>query len=167
MLTKENLIYLKEKQIILDKYIIDTKKIVVDKKIIKKKIIAFLVEVSEFINEYRAFKYWSNKPASERSIILEELIDCVHFIISLGIDINFDFLKFNNKIIKADDVDSWSINVYRKALIFEEKFNSESYSDLLDEFLSVMYILQITTDEIINIYNKKNEINFNRQDTGY
>ncbi|ALD66698.1 dUTP diphosphatase [Spiroplasma cantharicola] len=167
MLTKENLIYLKEKQILLDKYIIDTKKIVVDKKIIKKKIIAFLVEVSEFINEYREFKYWSNKPASERSVILEELIDCLHFIISLGIDVNFDFLKFNNKIIKTSNIDTWSINVYRKTLIFEEKFNLESYDHLLDEFLSIMYILKITTDEIINIYNKKNEINFNRQDSGY
>lgn len=167
MLTKENLIYLKDKQIILDNYIIETKKITVNKEILKKKVIAFLVEVSEFINEYRSFKYWSNKPASERSIILEELIDCLHFIISLGININFDFSQFNNKIKESSDIDFWSLNVFKKALTFEEKFDLESYNDLLDEFLAITFILDITNDEIITTYNKKNEINFSRQNSGY
>ncbi|WP_338984663.1 dUTP diphosphatase [Spiroplasma endosymbiont of Diplazon laetatorius] len=167
MLNKDNLIYLKDKQIILDNYIMESKGIVIDKQIIKKKIIAFLVEVSEFINEYRSFKYWSNKGPSEKSVILEELIDCLHFIISLGTNVNFDFSEFNNKIKQADDIDAWSINVYRKALVFEDKFDAQSYDDLLDEFLSITYILDITTDEILSVYNKKNEINFNRQDSGY
>ncbi|WP_339020516.1 dUTP diphosphatase [Spiroplasma endosymbiont of Atherix ibis] len=167
MLTKDDLIYLKDKQIILDNYIMETKKIVINEIIIKKKIIAFLVEISEFINEYRSFKYWSNKGPSERKIILEELIDCLHFIISLGTNLNFDFSKFNNKITQASDIDSWSINVYRKALILEENFNTQSYYQLLDEFLSITYILDISRNEVLNFYNKKNEINFNRQDTGY
>ncbi|AUM62865.1 dUTP diphosphatase [Spiroplasma monobiae] len=167
MLTNEHLIYLKDKQIILDNYIIETKNIVVNEEIQKKKIIAFLVEVSEFINEYRSFKYWSNKGPSERTVILEELIDCLHFIISLGTNIDFDFSQFNNKIKTADNIDQWSINVYRKALIFEEKLDAQSYDYLLEEFLSITYILDITNDEILEVYNKKNEINFSRQDSGY
>ncbi|AGR42350.1 dUTP diphosphatase [Spiroplasma diminutum] len=167
MLNKEELKYLKEKQVMLDNYIMESKKIILNEKIIKKKIIAFLVEISEFINEYREFKFWSNKGPSERSIILEELIDCLHFIISLGTDIDFDFSQFSNKIIEANDIDQWSLNVYRKTIIFEQTFEKNSYSDLLDEFLSIMYILDISNDEILQVYNKKNEINFNRQDSGY
>ncbi|QHX36877.1 dUTP diphosphatase [Spiroplasma sp. BIUS-1] len=167
MLTKENLIYLKEKQVILDNYIIETKNIIVNEQIYKKKLIAFLVEVSEFINEYRSFKYWSNKGPSERTVILEELIDCLHFIISLGTNVDFDFSTFSNKINDANDIDQWSINVYRKALIFEQNFDKETYNQLLDEFLSITYILEITNNEILDIYNKKNEINFNRQNSGY
>ncbi|AUB31897.1 dUTP diphosphatase [Spiroplasma floricola] len=167
MLTKDNLIYLRDKQKILDNYIMEAKNLVLNKIIIKKKIIAFLVEISEFINEYREFKYWSNKGPSERQTILEELIDCLHFIISLGTNVNFDFSKFDSKMTKATDIDSWSINVYKKTLLFEEKFNVQTYDELLDEFLSITYILNISNDEILSVYNKKNEINFNRQDTGY
>ncbi len=61
------------------------------KKIVKKKkMLALLVEIGELANETRCFKYWSNKPASEREVILEEYVDGLHFILSIGIDLGID-----------------------------------------------------------------------------
>lgn len=52
--------------------------------------LALLVEIGELANETRCFKYWSNKPASEREVILEEYVDGLHFILSIGIDLGID-----------------------------------------------------------------------------
>ena len=48
-----------------------------------KRIMAFMVELGEFANETRCFKYWSVKPSSEKEVVLEEYIDGIHFILSL------------------------------------------------------------------------------------
>ena len=51
--------------------------------------LALLVEIGELANETRSFKFWSVKPASEKKIILEEFVDGIHFILSLGIECGF------------------------------------------------------------------------------
>ena len=61
-----------------------------NRKIVKRKMLALLVEIGELANETRCFKYWSNKPASEREVILEEYVDGLHFILSIGIDLGID-----------------------------------------------------------------------------
>ena len=71
-----------------------------NRKIVKRKMLALLVEIGELANETRCFKYWSNKPASEREVILEEY-GGLHFILSIGIDLGIDKT-------------SYSINVHRR-----------------------------------------------------
>jgi len=49
------------------------------------KITALVVELAEFANEARFFKYWS-EDAEPRSATLEEFVDSVHFFLSVAID---------------------------------------------------------------------------------
>ena len=49
--------------------------------------LALSVEIGELANETRCFKYWSVRPASAREVLLEELEDSIHFLLSLGIDL--------------------------------------------------------------------------------
>ena len=49
------------------------------------RLLALIVELGEFANETRAFKYWSNKPSSSKEVIIEEYSDGLNFLISLGI----------------------------------------------------------------------------------
>src|SRR5574344_2358436 len=63
-----------------------------------RRILALLVEIGELANETRCFKYWSNKKASEKSIILEEYADGMHFYLSLGVDLNV-----KNKCFEVED----------------------------------------------------------------
>ena len=66
--------------------------------LLKKKILALQVEIGELANETRCFKYWSKKGPSEKSIILEEYVDCIHFILSIGIEKNYETAALKIKI---------------------------------------------------------------------
>jgi hypothetical protein len=55
-----------------------------------KRILALLVELGEFANETRCFKFWSLKPASEKGVILDEYADGMHFFLSLGIPLGVE-----------------------------------------------------------------------------
>ena len=52
-----------------------------------RRIIALLVEIGEFANSTRCFKYWSNKPSETKERVLDEYADGLHFFLSVGIDI--------------------------------------------------------------------------------
>ena len=59
-----------------------------------RKVLALLVEVGELANETRCFKFWSVKPSSEKSVVLEEFVDGIHFILSLGIECGFQNIEY-------------------------------------------------------------------------
>ena len=50
-----------------------------------ERVLALLVELGEFANETRCFKYWSEKPPSPKERILDEYADALHFFLSLGV----------------------------------------------------------------------------------
>ncbi|MEG2909687.1 MAG: dUTP diphosphatase, partial [Erysipelotrichaceae bacterium] len=52
-----------------------------------RRMLALLIEIGELANETRCFKFWSNKGASSKDVILEEYADGIHFLLSLGIDL--------------------------------------------------------------------------------
>ncbi len=127
--------------------------------------IAFLVELSELANELRVFKYWSMKPPSDKKVVLEEYVDCIHFLMSLGILMNF---KFENvKLLKEDknhieyylDITSTVVNLtVDDNNRFHKLFNLFiSYGDLLGFDLQVIY----------EGYIDKNKINYDRLAKGY
>ena len=41
----------------------------------ERRILALLVEIGEFANATRCFKYWSNKPSEAQDIVLDEYVD--------------------------------------------------------------------------------------------
>ena len=51
-----------------------------------KRSLALLVEIGEFANATRTFKYWSNKSSMSKDVVLDEYADGLHFFLSLGID---------------------------------------------------------------------------------
>lgn len=94
MLSNTTFAYLLENQKKLDHHILKKFKLD-DEQTLDKRILAFLIELAEFINEQRDFKYWSVKTASEQDILLEEYIDGIHFLISIGSTLQVDFNKFH------------------------------------------------------------------------
>lgn len=65
--------------------------------IVVSTLLALSVEVSELANEVNSFKYWSNKPPSNKEIILEEFSDVLHILGSLA-----DYLGFTpEEVIEA------------------------------------------------------------------
>lgn len=130
------------------------------------KTLALLVELGELANETRCFKFWSLKAPSERENILEEYVDCLHFVLSIGLDNGFIIANIDMKSKELELTDLFQ-DVFNKVLLFKESLTMESYISLFEEFLSLGHKLGFRSDEIFNGYMMKNEINHQRQAEGY
>jgi dimeric dUTPase (all-alpha-NTP-PPase superfamily) len=134
----------------------------------EKKLLALLVELGELANETRCFKFWSLKPSSSRDIILEEYVDGVHFILSLGIEMEFDKMEFlAPNEVQANSVTAQFLAVYQTANEFARTRNLEQFAKLLTDYLGLAASLNFTTKEIEEAYFRKNEVNYERQKKGY
>ena len=84
---------------------------------IQKNCLELLVEIGELANETRCFKYWSTKKASEKSIILEEWIDCLFMILYfcniLNVSLDEVFPEF-----ESQNIIEIFLDLYRDAVEF-------------------------------------------------
>src|SRR5690625_3503887 len=78
----------------LDTYIKDNHNLE-NENLFDKKILALLVELGEIANETRCFKFWSTKEPNSIDIILEEYVDNIHFLLSIGLEKGFTFSQAN------------------------------------------------------------------------
>lgn len=131
-----------------------------------KRILALLVEIAELANETRTFKFWSFKPSSEKEVLLEELSDCVHFVISLGIDLS-DQTETLEFIPRDESLSVQFIDWMAEAAHLENQFNETQYHKVLSYIASVALALGFSAEDVAQTYLKKNEINHHRQDNQY
>jgi dimeric dUTPase (all-alpha-NTP-PPase superfamily) len=138
------------------------------KKLLKEKMLALLVEVGELANETRCFKYWSNKPSSEREVVLEEYVDGLHFILSIGIDLGVDKNFLFYKCSQANkEVVQMFLDVYSKVIRFHDQPSITNYIELFTSYLRLGQALEFSQEEIEQAYLSKNEVNHQRQTQGY
>lgn len=134
-----------------------------------KKILALQVEVGELANETRCFKFWSLKKPSEASVILEEYVDCLHFILSIGIETNLQNINLNENLNFKDSADltNMFLNLNEKINTFAKNKSEKNYIDLFEYFILLGNALGFTNKDVEKAYLSKNEINHKRQDEGY
>ncbi|SES95794.1 Dimeric dUTPase, all-alpha-NTP-PPase (MazG) superfamily [Natronincola peptidivorans] len=137
-----------------------------NKDLIPAKILALEVELGELANETRCFKFWSKKMASPKDVILEEYVDCLHFLLSIGLDEDFHEAKFYIKENPRDLIQQFQ-DVFRKCSNFHQSLSEEAYVDLFEGFLSLGGKLGFTWQEVEEAYLKKNQVNYQRQEEGY
>ena len=175
-LTLEDFKYFSKKQELLDNEIKKQKNISDDEwkhDLDINHTIALKIEIAEFVNECSdIWKYWKDKkPNRER--IIDEAIDVLHFV----------FLRINKENRDINDVhelytlaneqlkynkENDLINLKDGLSNLLEYDNKEEKPELL--FLVVLFILthyEFTREDIIEQYNKKNAINFERLENGY
>ncbi|MBM7660594.1 dimeric dUTPase (all-alpha-NTP-PPase superfamily) [Bacillus mesophilus] len=134
----------------------------------ERKVLALLVELGELANETRCFKYWSKKPSSDTKIILEEYVDGVHFILSLGIELNVHEELTDIETSSSDqDIVSLFMEVYRLTLALKENPTKEWYVKLISAYFQLGQALSFSIIDMEEAYLKKNLINHERQNTGY
>ena len=157
-----------KQQIELDKHIHSNHNLHYDDVLDELKL-ALAVELSELANEVRCFKFWSNKKPSEKNIILEEYVDGIHFITSLAIAKNvkcFDELtiNFNQKQYSKKEITIFFNELFESTNKLNTKLRIISW---YKKYLQLGYILCFNFDEIKAAYNRKNEINHQRQNNNY
>jgi dimeric dUTPase (all-alpha-NTP-PPase superfamily) len=104
--------------------------------------------------------------------LLEEYVDCLHFILSIGNDIigeltdsEIEDILLNAKEDSGDVVETFIVlNSCSCELKFREKYD---YISLLTIFLSLGLTLGFTWDQVEEAYIRKNQVNHERQESGY
>lgn len=132
----------------------------------QEKYLALLVELGELANETRCFKFWSTKPGSEDSVVLEEYVDGIHFILSLGIKQNLGFDSSGIMTVEKSETEQFN-DVFEACVTFKNNPGSEQYHQLFTKFLQLGDKLGFSEQAIQEAYYKKNEINYKRQNEGY
>lgn len=172
-----NLIKLFETQKLLDEKIVKEKGLE-GQDLLPMKILALQVELGELCNEWRGFKFWSldRNPRTKLPItawgepyknpLLEEYVDCLHFILSIGLDKGFEEVRIEFKS-KADTVGQQFDWMFRKLSDFSYYKNSLNYNRVWEVFIGLGELLGFTWEQIEIAYYDKNKINHLRQESGY
>lgn len=153
-----------EKQRQLDRFIEDNQ--YVQKDVFAEKGLALLVELSELANETRCFKFWSTKGPSERAVLLEEFVDSIHFMLSLGNMRGF-LLEEWPYLKKKQELTETFLNTTQTILTFLQQQTEGNYSAMWEQYSIIAYNLNFTIDDVLQAYELKNEKNYERQRNGY
>lgn len=133
----------------------------------KRKLLALQVEVGELANETRCFKYWSNKTPAPKETILEEYVDGIHFILSLGLELGITEVSAPHHLqFEGSAVDAFQ-EVYHAIDVLGANQTLNSFKALLEKYLQLGIAIDLSIEDIQMAYLKKNEVNHERQDKGY
>jgi dimeric dUTPase (all-alpha-NTP-PPase superfamily) len=137
-----------------------------EKPLLQKKVLALQVELGELANETRCFKFWSIKEPSTAEVILEEYVDCLHFLLSIGIEKGYKDIHIDVKHVEYPLTDQF-LNLYIDVNDFVICSSMDQYLTLFEDFLNLGLNLGFTEEQIEAAYLKKNLTNHERQDNGY
>lgn len=123
---------------------------------IKKNCIEFLVELGEFVNETKCFKYWSiKKPIQEK--VLEEFADCIAMLLFFFGKLDLDLENIPNPY-NSDNILDVINNTY---LLGTELISNCTEVLLKSIFANLIYIsklLNLKEKDIIDAIDKKHKI---------
>ncbi|MBB5180667.1 dimeric dUTPase (all-alpha-NTP-PPase superfamily) [Planomicrobium koreense] len=139
----------------------------INEDVFRKKGLALLIELAELANETRCFKFWSQKGPSERNVILEEYVDSIHFLLSLGIEKNLNMLEEWPERVSENDLTELFIGTQREILDFLEDYSMTNYQDLWSWYGAIAEELGFSYEDIFEAYEAKNQTNYDRQNDGY
>lgn len=165
-----NLAKLYEAQAKLDADIIE-KKGLQGKKLLPNKILALNVELGELAQEVQGeWKYWKEHTTRDDVKVLDELVDCLHFALSIGLTDDKVDIKESMSMIDVYDgtndsvVDVLNEVVYLVNACIEGAF---MYSLLMTNLFILGHRLGFTNEQIEAQYFKKNQVNHERQVNDY
>ncbi|WP_210468658.1 dUTP diphosphatase [Sporosarcina sp. 6E9] len=154
-----------EMQTELDAFI--QKQRVTNENVFQSKGLALLVELAELANETRSFKFWSTKGPSDIEVILEEYVDSIHFLLSLGIELGFEKMTNWPEGKVEGELTELFLKTTESITYFLKELTLESYRNVWVHYGSIADKLGFTHDAIIQAYIMKNEENYKRQKVGY
>ncbi|MGX9395121.1 dUTP diphosphatase [Mycoplasma sp. 1781] len=125
-----------------------------------KIVIALLVELGEFANEVKAFKYWKKNKVIDREKMLEEFADGIHFITSIAYPKGIS--PIINPYIKHKNFTLQLAYTYK---LFTELLNTKDKNKVLkayEAYLGLGLLVDIQEEDIVNSYLAKNKKNYQR-----
>jgi len=133
--------------------------------LISKKVLALQVEIAELAQEVGdAWKYWKTPRPRNRERVLEELVDVLHFLLSIGLDIGIDPNERPIYAFKRMDLIDQFDAMFDMARIC---YIPEQWHWTLCVYLGLCDMLGFDWDKIEAAYIAKNDLNLTRQEQGY
>lgn len=158
-----NLDYFYKQQRKLDAHIAESKGVYhKSRRTFEQKVLAFKQEFGELLQRLpEVFKYWSNKKNIIDNETLEEWVDGFHFLLSIGLTKNWDI---EGVVFIDSDISLLSIanKIYKE---FPE--TKIEYIFLFNRYYTFIRLLGYTDEQIKAAYDKKCQINHERQTNGY
>lgn len=135
--------------------------------IIHQRILALIVELSEFSNELRCFKYWSTRMTYDsKQRVLDEYVDCLHFIVSIGLTFKIDLEVYKYQSQSENDLTTLILMTMTQIINFWKE-QATDYNLILDYFFTIAKILDFSFLDIYEAYVNKNQINHQRISNNY
>lgn len=105
--------------------------------------------------------------------LLEEYVDCLHFILSIGNDIGIEIKNAQYPFV-VDSTTEYqfltlmqTISSLNHLLRFGNKKPFDTYNIALMQFINLGKMLNFTEEKIVDAYMSKNKTNWERQENGY
>ena len=131
-----------------------------------KRTLALLVELGEFANTTRTFKFWSNKGMEEKAVVLDEFADGLHFLLSLGLDKGYVI-----DTVEVEDDDNSLTDTLLKTYDLVSKYykvqSLDAYLMMFMSYLRCLFKINMTWEDAKNAYYIKLKENHVRQETNY
>lgn len=133
-------------------------------------------EVNEAWNVTNAFKMWSTKFEQPKASFLEEMVDILHFWLSVAMDFKTD------KTLRIVHITDSKIKGFNKAFYHMDKnvnylIGKVEFKDgagavkpligIMDLFYKIIEFAGFTWDQVVQMYKEKNQENFSRLASGY
>lgn len=157
----------------------------IDYETVDLNIIAFKVELGEFLNEHKFFKFWKVDKSPNRAKLeyrpvtgdpsrgyvswskdplIEELADCVAFMLAIALEREWDkFLHAFDAIeTREQTMIHLALELFRNPLV-----SAGLWLQALSDLFQLADMMGITAEQIEAAYISKNQINQKRQATGY
>ena len=136
-----------------------------DKNYYNKNCIALLIELGEFINETKCFKYWSIKSPNMDNV-LEEYADCITMTLSFFTHLNVELDNIPNHS-DIDDIFILINEIFKDATNMIDNGNGELIKKIFSNLLYLGELLKLNKQEIYNACYKKMKIIDERLNSDY
>lgn len=107
----------------------------------------------------------NNEGAIYTNPLLEEYVDGIHFLLSIGLENGIEELNINP--IKKDTLIEQFIGLYNVFSLLYVYFTPKAYSDAWSAYVGLADMLGLYWEDVEAAYIEKNEKNHARQDGGY
>lgn len=122
--------------------------------LITKELLALQVNIGQLANETNCYKYWNSCNYFDKKAVLKHYVCCMHFIISLGVTKNYKDVGTIPSMLSYDITEQF-INLFIDINDFIVSSSRDHYATLLEDFLNLGKLLNLTENEIENgFYNK-------------
>jgi dimeric dUTPase (all-alpha-NTP-PPase superfamily) len=103
----------------------------------------------------------------EKNPLLEEYVDGLHFVLELGIELDFAHIVKDLKPTKNESITDQFIFISAKAGTLLTYHSIPNYLHIVQNYIGLGEMLGFTWEEIEQAYISKNQVNHQRQNNGY